>query len=406
MFARAALGYLARHQGQRLDESREEEPGKILHELREGELAALGDVPHTPYYGTVDATPLWLVLLSETYRWTADFELVRALWPHALRALDWLNTYGDADGDGFVEYARKHEKGLQNQGWKDSFNAVMHPDGTIPASPIALAEVQGYVYDAKRRMAELARVMGDSALASKLEDESEALKVRFNEAFWVESEGYYAIALDGNKAPVLAKTSNPGHGLWSGIIDAHRAPALAEGLVAPDMFSGWGIRTMSAASPNYNPLSYHNGTVWPHDNALIAKGMADQGFKREANQVLTSLFETAGHFAHHRLPELFCGFERMGRLATPVPYPVACSPQAWAAGTPLMLLQASLGLIPDAPRGVLRISRPELPAWLNDVTLTALRVGQGEVDLRFTRAHGETHCAVLAVRGDLRIEHA
>jgi glycogen debranching enzyme len=404
MFATAALRYLARHQGERLDGSREEEPGKILHELREGELAALGDVPHTPYYGTVDATPLWLVLLSETYRWTADVALVRDLWPHALRALAWLDTYGDADGDGFVEYARKHEKGLQNQGWKDSYNAVIHPDGTIPASPIALAEVQGYVYDAKRRMAELACVMGDPALASRLESEAEALKVRFNAAFWVEAGGYYAIALDGDKAPVLAKTSNPGHGLWSGIIADHRRAALAEDLVAPDMFSGWGIRTMSTACPNYNPLSYHNGTIWPHDNALIAKGMADHGFKHEANRVLTGLFETAGHFEYHRLPELFCGFERVGRLATPVPYPVACSPQAWAAGTPFMLLQAALGLIADAPKGVLHIDRPELPAWLPDVTLTALRVGPGEADLRFTRVHGETRCTVLAVRGDLRIE--
>ncbi|HEY9724744.1 MAG TPA: amylo-alpha-1,6-glucosidase, partial [Oscillatoriaceae cyanobacterium] len=326
-FAKATLRFLARHQGTRVDAFRDEEPGKILHELREGELAALGDVPHTPYYGTIDATPLWLILLSETYRWTGDRALVESVWPNALRAMEWIDVYGDADGDGFVEYARKGDKGLANQGWKDSHDSVIHPDATLAEAPIALAEVQGYVYDAKRRMAELAEVMNAPEMAQRLRDEAKRLKKRFNEAFWVAEEGYYAIALDGHKQQVRAKTSNPGHALWSGLIESARVSEVVSGMMASDMFNGWGIRTMSSDAPNYNPLSYHNGTVWPHDCSVIAKGMADHGHKDEANRVLTGLYDTSRHFDYHRLPELFCGFERSGRFAKPVPYPVACSPQ-------------------------------------------------------------------------------
>lgn len=400
----ATLRFLARHQGKRVDPFRDEEPGKILHELREGELAALGEVPHTPYYGTVDATPLWLVLLDEIYRWTADRELVAELWPNALRALEWIDAYGDADGDGFVEYIRKDAKGLANQGWKDSHDSVIHPDAVLAEAPIALVEVQGYVYDAKRRMAALAELMGESALASRLREEAARLKARFNEAFWVEDGQYFAIALDGHKRQVRSKTSNPGHALWSGIVDDDRVETVARSMVAPDMFNGWGIRTMSAAWPTYNPLSYHNGTVWPHDTALVAKGLADHGFKAEANRVLSGLFDTATHFDYYRLPELFCGFERTGRFSKPVPYPVACSPQAWAAGTPMLLVQAALGLEADAPAGVLRLRRPDLPGWIGRLGLRGLRVGAGSVDLEVEHREGRTTCTVLAVRGPVRVE--
>jgi glycogen debranching enzyme len=402
--AEATLRFLARHQGTKLDPYRDEEPGKILHEMREGELSTLDEVPFSTYYGTIDATPLWLVLLSETFRWTGDRALVEALWPHALRALSWIDTYGDADGDGFVEYQMKGDRGLLNQGWKDSNDSVIHPDASLADYPIALAEVQGYVYDAKRRMAELAALLGHTALADKLTEEASTLKRRFHEVFWVEEGGFYAIALDGRKRQVATKTSNPGHCLWSDLIAPERVGAVATAMVAPDMFNGWGIRTMSAESPNYNPLSYHNGTVWPHDNSLIVKGMADRGYKREANQVLAALYETSRHFDYHRLPELFCGFERNGRFAKPVPYPVACSPQAWAAGTPILLLQAALGLEADAARGVLRVVKPQLPAWIGAVSLKGLRVGAGSVDLEFFPVNGRTACTVTAQEGELRVE--
>jgi glycogen debranching enzyme len=401
--AEATLRFLARHQGTRVDAYRDEEPGKILHEMRDGELSNLNEVPFSTYYGTIDATPLWLVLLSETYRWTGDRELVAAMWPHALRALAWIDEYGDSDGDGFVEYKMKGDKGLMNQGWKDSLDSVIHPDATLALAPIALAEVQGYVYDAKRRMAELARLLGHTALAEQLEAQAGELKRKFHEAFWVEEGGYYALALDGLKRQVRTKTSNPGHGLWSGLIADERIEGVARSMVAPDMFNGWGIRTMSAESPNYNPLSYHNGTIWPHDNSLIVKGMADAGYKDEANAVLTALYETSRHFDYHRLPELFCGFERNGRFAKPVPYPVACSPQAWAAGTPILLLQSALGLEADAPRGVLRVVRPSLPAWIGSVSLKGLRVGAGTVDLEFFQINGRTTCTVTGHAG-VRVE--
>jgi glycogen debranching enzyme len=397
-FAVATLRYLAAKQGTKLDPYHEEAPGKILHELRRGELAELGEIPFSTYYGTIDATPLWLVLLAETYRWTGDLDLVKTLWPNALRALEWIDRHGDLDGDGFVEYARSDEKGLANQGWKDSHDSIIHPDGTYARAPIALAEVQGYVYDAKRRLAELARLLGDEALATTLEAQAATLKQRFNEAFWLADEGYYAVALDGDKRPVRSKTSNPGHCLWSGLIAEDRVQAVIDTMLAPDMFNGWGIRTMSSQSPNYNPISYHNGTVWPHDVSLIVGGMARHGRFDGVETVLTGLFETSKHFEYQRLPELFCGFERQSRFAKPVPYPVACSPQAWAAGTPLHLVNAALGLAPDAANDKLHVS-PRLPAWLPDLQIKGLRVGKGTVDLAFRREGDRTTCEVLAADG-------
>lgn len=412
-FAIATLKYLARHQGTKVDPYHEETPGKILHELRRGELAELGETPFSLYFGTIDATPLWLVLLSETYRWTGDLALVRQLWPHALAALEWLDTYGDIDGDGFVEYAASDEKGLSNQGWKDSFDSVVHGDGTLASAPIALSEVQGYTYDARRRMAELARLLGESALADKLAGQAASLKQQFNEAFWCAEEGFYAIALDGGpchqtgtggKRRVRSKTSNPGHGLWSGIIAEDRVPDVVSGLMAPDMFNGWGIRTMSTNDPNYNPISYHDGTVWPHDVSLIVQGMANLGYKDAVARVLTGLYQASEHFDYQRLPELFCGFDRESRFAKPVPYPVACSPQAWAAGTPLLLLTAALGLQPDAAAGALHVVRPQLPSWLPGVELRGLRVGSGHVDLAFRQEDGTTTCEVLTATPGVQVK--
>ena len=401
--AKGVLRFLAKYQGKNEDNFRDEEPGKILHEFRYGELAKLGVIPHTPYYGTVDATPLWLVLLSETYRWTGDAALVHELWEAAEGALLWLETYGDLDDDGFVEYLRRSPKGIGNQGWKDSFNAVIFPDGTLAKAPTALVEVQGYVYDAKRRAAELCHLVGQELLAKRLTQEADTLKVRFNEAFWLEQEGYYAIALDHEKRPVNTLTSNPGHALWSNIIAPERIPSVVRSLLSPGMFSGWGIRTLSAESPVYNPIGYHIGTVWPHDNSLIAKGFADRGYKREANQLFTAMYDSAIRFEYYRLPELFCGFERQGELDKPIPYPVACAPQAWAAATPIMLLQAALGLQADAAHQVLKVNTPTLPPWLERVTLRGLRVGNAVVDLEFIQVTGTTTTRILNKHGDLRV---
>jgi glycogen debranching enzyme len=401
--AKGVLRFLAKHQGKNEDEFRDEEPGKILHEFRYGELARLGVIPHTPYYGTVDATPLWIILLSETYRWTGDASLVHELWEAAEGALLWLETYGDLDDDMFVEYLRRSPKGIGNQGWKDSFNAVIFPDGSLAQSPIALVEVQGYVYDAKRRAAELCHLVGQELLAKRLLQEADELKARFNEAFWLAEDGFYAIALDRDKQPVRTLTSNPGHALWSNIIAAERIPQVVKSLLSPGMFSGWGIRTLSSESPVYNPIGYHIGTVWPHDNALIAKGFADRGFKREANMIFSAMYDSAIRFNYYRLPELYCGFERQGELDMPIPYPVACAPQAWAAATPILLLQAALGLEADAAHHTLKVNVPALPDWLGRVTLRGLRIGAAVVDLEFIQVTGTTTTRILNKQGDLRV---
>ncbi len=401
--AKGVLRFLAAHQGKQEDPFRDEQPGKILHELRFGELARLKVIPHTPYYGTVDATPLWLILLSETYRWTGDAELVHELWDNVEAALLWLETYGDMDGDGFVEYHCQSPKGIRNQGWKDAFNSVIFPDGTLGESPIALSEVQGYVYDAKLRAAELCRVVGQELLARRLIREADELKEAYNETFWSEELGFYAMALDKRKLPVWTPTSNPGYGLWSGIIERERQASVVACMMSPGMFSGWGIRTLSADSPVYNPIGYHNGTVWPHDNSIIAKGMADRGFKDEAVRIFDAMFDAAVRFPYYRLPELFCGFGRQGELDSPIPYPVACSPQAWAAATPIWLLQAVLGLQADAPHRTLKVAVPRLPAWLGKVTITGLRVGDATIDLEFMQIDGTTTTRIRNKVGDLTV---
>jgi glycogen debranching enzyme len=401
--ARETLGVLAQWQATEDDPDRDMEPGKILHELRVGELARTGELPHRPYYGSVDSTPLWLILLDETYRWTGDLDLVRSVWPNALAALEWIDRHGDRDGDGFVEYERRTPAGLLNQGWKDSGDAIRHRDGSLAVAPIALVELQGYVYDAKLRMASLARRLDDAALAARLESEAADLYRRFNDAFWLDDTQFYAMALDRDKRPVGSIGSNPGHCLWSGIVPPERVDQVVDRLLDPAMDCGWGIRTYASGQPGYNPVGYHTGTVWPHDNALIAAGMKRAGRHDAADRIASRIFEAAQHSPDFRLPELFCGFDR-GLADLPVPYPVACSPQAWSAATSLSLLQTMLGMHADAARDVLELDRPHLPAWLGKVTVHELRVGERSVDLLFHRWRGNTTSAeVLRRDGPLEL---
>jgi glycogen debranching enzyme len=396
------LSVLARLQATTTDDWRDAEPGKILHELRTGEMALADEIPHTPYYGSVDSTPLFLVLLSEYERWTADMNLVDRLWPAALAALDWIDRSGDGDGDGFVEYSRRSERGLLNQGWKDSADAIRWADGRLAEGPIALAEVQGYVFLARRGMARLARRRGETDLADRLEAAATSLRTRFEAAFWLDGPGTYAVALDGEKRAVDSVTSNAGHVLWSGIASHERATRVAESLMGPDMFSGWGIRTLSAAMAGYNPISYHIGSIWPHDNAICAAGLWRYGFGEEASRVAAALLEATQFFRDARLPELFCGFDRASS-PFPVPYPVACSPQAWAAGATFQLLEAMLGLAPDAANHELQLRGPMLPAWLPEVRLHNLVVGDAVVDLLVRRSDGSTGVEVLRRSGDLDV---
>lgn len=393
---------LAARQGTELDDWREEEPGKILHELRVGEMAGNGDIPHTPYYGSVDATPLWLIVLAATYRWTGNVEAVRELWPNALAALRWLDEHGDRDGDGYVEYEKRSSRGLDNQGWKDSWDGVPHPDGEPAAGPIALVEVQGYVFHAKTRIAWVARHLGETELAERLEREAQALRDRFNRDFWMQDEGYYALALDGEKQQVRTITSNPGHCLWSGIIDPRRAAAVARRLVSPSLSSGWGIRTLSTKHPAFDPIGYHTGSVWPHDNSLIAQGLKRYGFHDEAHLVLDQLSAAGAFFPLARFPELFCGFGS-DDVPVPVQYPVACRPQAWASGTPLLMVRSYGGLSADAPSKRLYIVQPRLPRWLDQMEIRGMRVGDARLDLLFTNQGGVTGTQVSRKQGEIEV---
>lgn len=400
--ARSTLLFLADHQSKTDDPSRDAEPGKILHEIRYGELARAHLIPHTPYYGSVDSTPLFIMLCAAYYRWTHDEETMARLLPSISAGLEWIRDHGDVDGDGFLEYQTRSDVGLANQGWKDSADAVVHLDGQVAEGPIALAEVQGYVYLAKLRIAEVLRELGEGARSDDLEKEARALREAFNDLFWNSAEGFFALALDGEKKPVNAIASNPGHGLYCGIIDEEKAGPLVERLMAPDMFSGWGIRTLSRDFPSYNPMSYHNGSVWPHDNAIIAAGMKRYGFHDETDRIATAMFDAARISKNRRLPELYCGFDRREGLPY-VQYPVACSPQAWSAAAPLMLLQAMLGISARAPDGVLTINKPRLPSWLRRVELTRLRVGKGSLSIAFGRDREKTSVALLDREGDIRL---
>lgn len=390
---------LARYQGQEKNDWRDEEPGKILHEYREGEMARSGEVPFSPYYGSVDATPLWLILLSETFNWTADEQLVKDMLPHAYRALDWIDHYGDLDGDGFVEYARRSPKGLTNQGWKDSWDAIIHRDGEMARPPIALCEVQGYVYEAKYKMASLMRSFGDIRTADRLKRDAADMAKRFEKAFWMPSRNFYAMALDGQKRQCQVISSNPGHLLFTRMLPLERARAIMQQFMKPGMFTGWGWRTMCQDERVFNPLSYHRGSVWPHDNSMVAHGMALYEFREPANKIFTTLFQAALNFRDYRLPELFCGIERR-EFDQPVQYPVSCSPQAWASGAIFLILMSVLGIRPSAHRKELNIVNPTLPEFLDNLSVRNLRIGASRVGLDFTRRGDRTFCNVVEIEGD------
>jgi glycogen debranching enzyme len=378
--ARGVLAFLAATQAKTEDDSSDANPGKILHEMRGGEMAALGEIPFRRYYGSVDATPLFVVLAGAYYDYTGDSEFVESIWPNIEAAIDWIDDYGDRDGDGFVEYEQRSDKGLRHQGWKDSRDAISHSDGSLADTPIALCEVQGYVYAAKRAFAGLCRRFGDKSRSDEVEREAQSLKERFDRTFWCEEKETYALALDHRKKPCQVRSSNPGHCLYTGIAAPERAARIVRTLLSETSFSGWGIRTLDSSEIRYNPMSYHNGSVWPHDNAIIAQGFSMFGFKEETLQLCSSLLQLSQSVRLNRLPELVCGFPRVVDQ-NPTLYPVACSPQAWAAGSIYMVLQACLGLDIDAQWCTIRFTRPALPPFLKDLRLRNLRVGSALVDL-------------------------
>lgn len=400
--ARGVLRHLAANQAQTTDPISDAEPGKILHEVRRGEMAELREVPFRRYYGSIDSTPLFVMLAAAYFERTADLETIRQLWPNITAALQWIEVDGDRDGDGFVEYGRRNSEGLINQGWKDSHDSIFHADGRLAQGPIALAEVQAYVYGAWQGAADLAQSLGHMHEAAELKIKAETLRKRFDEKFFDEELGTYVLALDGEKKPCRVRTSNAGHALFTGIAYPTRARAVVDTLMRNTSFSGWGIRTVDSAETRYNPMSYHNGSVWPHDNALIAAGFARYGFRRETARILEGLFGASIYIDFRRLPELFCGFPRQ-RSQGPTFYPVACMPQAWAAVAPLSLLQSCLGLSFNMTDKQITFDRPTLPDFLNEVVLRHLSIGGGFVDIALKRAGTEVVATVLARDGEIRV---
>jgi glycogen debranching enzyme len=400
--ARGVLKRLAFYQAKTVDPLADAEPGKILHEMRGGEMASLREVPFAQYYGSVDATALFVLLAGLYVERTGDDEILVELWHSIEAALRWIDGAGDPDRDGFVEYQRASEEGLANQGWKDSYDAIFHADGRLAEGYIALAEVQGYVFAAKQLAARCAARLGKIDMAKKLEAEAQRLAERFEQAFWCDELGTYALALDGAKQPCRVRTSNAGQLLFSGMVREDRARMVAADLMRPHFFTGWGIRTVALGEPRYNPMSYHDGSIWPHDNALIALGFARYGLKHSVAHLFKALFDAATYMDLRRLPELFCGFRREKRRG-PTLYPVACAPQAWASATPFTLLEAALGLEFDAQRGEIRLRNPRLPGFLNEVVLRDLQLGPSSVDLRVRRHGDEVSLEVLRTRGQIQV---
>jgi glycogen debranching enzyme len=403
--AAQTLRLLASYQGDEINDWRDEEPGKILHELRVGELARLGAIPHTPYYGSIDATPLFLILMARHAHWTGDLELFQDLEENVNLALEWIDRYGDLDQDGYVEYDStfKSTQGIINQGWKDSGNCIVNADGSLAKPPIALVEVQAYVYLAKMSIAELFERAHKKDRADQLRQEAHELRTRFNQDYWMGELDTYVLALQADNEPVTAVSSNPGHALWAGIADADKAERTVKRLMQEDMYSGWGVRTLSSENPAYNPTGYHLGTVWPHDNAIIAAGFRRYRFDDQAREIFKGTIEAAMDFAHFRLPELWSGFQK-SEYNVPVRYPVACHPQAWAAGSIPYFIDIFLGLQPQAFDRRLHIIRPILPDFVDRIEMRRLRVGQARVDLKFDRGTGE-YCdvSVLDVEGELDV---
>jgi glycogen debranching enzyme len=400
--ARGVLALLAATQAKTEEPVRDAEPGKILHEARFSEMARTGEIPFGRYYGTVDATPLFVALAGAYAQRTGDLDFIRSIWHNVLDALKWIDTFGDPDGDGFVEYARRSAEGLLQQGWKDSYDSIFHADGALAEAPIALCEVQAYVFEAKSLIAAVARRLGDHALGGRLEAEAKALRQRFNEVFWCEEIGTYAIALDGRKQPCKVSSSNAGHALWTGIAWPQYAQRVIAGFAASDFFSGWGVRTIPTGRARYNPMSYHNGSVWPHDNAIVAAGMARYGGTREAMAVMSGMFDASLHFSSHRLPELFCGFARRAGEG-PTLYPVACAPQAWASAAAFSLLQSCLGLALDADAKRVSLHTPRLPPFIQWLKIAGLPVGDSKVDLLLQRYENNVGVEVTGKIGDVDV---
>lgn len=402
--AESVLKYLAQNQAVEVIAEQEAEPGKILHEVRRGEMANLGEVPFRRYYGSVDSTPLFVMLAGLHFERTGDQPFLESIWPNVLGALDWVDRYGDADGDGFVEYRAKAEKGLIQQGWKDSHDSIFHADGSLADAPIALCEVQAYVYAAKLLAARMAATLGNCELSEKLTREAHALQEKFERDFWDESLGTYVLALDAHKKPCRVLASNAGHCLWAGIASPERAEHVMTTLLSDLLFCGWGIRTVGSNEVRYNPMSYHNGSVWPHDNALVAAGFSRYGYKEEAGKLLLSLLEVSAFMELSRLPELFCGFHKRPGVEGPTLYPVACSPQSWSAGAAYLLLNSCLGMTFLNDQSKVRFTRPHLPGFIDELTLRGLQVGSVLVDMSIHRISDRVAVEVLNAESRVSIE--